>query len=416
MQVTIIRHTLRAMRTQWWPAKKISAWQEQALVRSMRHACATVPFYRALGIAPESLSCAQDLQRFPVLTKKDLQINPTRFLAQDVNPAALYSSRTSGSTGEPTLTYFDRDAWALCKYALKIRRTLAVTTPVFHRCLIVNEQAPSEAQLYSRQRPFKREWLYAERVVSLFGDLALHRETIRQFRPDMLYAFPSYLLELLRAYEEAGEPPPRIPLLFTSSEVLTTTARVRIQSGFRGRLFDIYGSTEFKEVAWQCAAGAYHLNFESVHVETSSENAASGLLLSTLCNHAMPLLRFDTGDLGALEYTKCSCGRESPQLRISCGREGDMVQLPSGRRLSPYALTSIIEKLPGLHQYRLMHEQPARLSVELVTAEDLSRETLEACRMRLLAALRESMEVSLRRVTSLERGAGGKHKVFVRSW
>src|SRR5262249_11393150 len=153
---------------------------------------------------------------------------------------------------------------------------------------------------------FKRGWLYAERVVSLYEDLAEHRRVIREFRPDMLYAFPSYLIELLRAYEQAGEPPPRVPLLFTSSELLSENARERIEAGFGGRLFDIYGTTEFKEVAWQCLAGSYHLNFESVYVETPPGTGTWHL--TTLCNRAMPLLRFDTEDLGTLETgARCAC-------------------------------------------------------------------------------------------------------------
>ena len=413
MRAAILRHTLRAMRSQWWPARRIEVWQERALVRTMRHAVTAVPFYRDLRILPESVNRAEDLQRFPIIVKRDLQRTPERFLAEGFDRRALHSSRTSGSTGEPTTTWFDRDAWALGKYALKIRRTLAVTSPWFHRCLIVSEQPASGAARYENERPFKSGWLYAERVVSLFDELDMHRRAIREFRPDMLYAFPSYLLELKQAYERAGERLPRIPLLFTSSEVLTEAARSAIEAAFGGRVFDIYGSTEFKEVAWQCEAGTYHLNFESVHAEVSPVSGT--WLLTSLANRAMPLLRFDTQDLGSLETsTACACGRESPQLRIASGREGEVMQLPSGRRLSPYLLTTIVETLPGVYQYRILHEQPSQLDIEIVAPHALSREVLEECRARLLEVLREALDVTLRRVESLERGVGGKHKVFVR--
>jgi phenylacetate-CoA ligase len=418
-RAAIIRHTLRAVRSQWWRSQTITAWQERALVRMMRHACTHVPFYRQLGIAPESITRAADLQRFPVLRKADLQSDPDAFLAKGFDRARLHSSRTSGSTGEPTVTWFDHDAWALCKYALKIRRIIAVASPFFRRCLIVSEQPPREADAYRHERPFGSGFLYSERVVSLFDDMDAHREAIRQFRPDMLYAFPSWLLELARCYRESGEPLPRIPWLFTSSEVLTPEVRHRIESAFRGRLFDIYGSTEFKEVAWQCRSGGYHVNFESVYVETCTEDPQDShapIVLSTLCNRAMPLLRFRTGDLGSLTTGPCACGRHSPQLHIAHGREGEMLHLPSGRRLSPYTLTTLIETLPGLHQYRIRHDAPAQITVELAGSEDLSAESLESCRRQLLGVLREPVSISMERVTQLARSAGGKHKVFVRRW
>ena len=408
MRTAILMQTVRALRSQWWSRERIAAAQEQALVSMMRHACAEVPFYRALGIAPHSIVGAADLQRFPIVRKKDIQLAPAAFLAERADKATLHSSRTSGSSGEPTVTWFDDASWALCKYALKIRRTMAAASPLLRRCLIVSEQTPVELEAYRRRRPFGAGLLYRERLVSLFDDLARHRREIAEFRPDMLYAFPSYLLELAQSYES----PPRIPIIFTSSEMLTPRARERIESAFQAHVFDIYGSTEFKEVAWQCVHGSYHLNFESVYVEPARDEA---LVLSALCNRAMPLLRFDTADLGTLDgNAQCACGRQSPQLRIAMGREGDMLQLPSGRRISPYTLTTLIESLPGLHQYRIRHDAPAHLTVELAASQALSAATLEDCRHRLLEMLGEPMDVALQRVPGFDRGPGGKHRVFER--
>lgn len=425
MRAPILKHVLRTLRSQWWSAQRVAAWQERALVETMRHACTHVPFYRDLGIDPAGITSGADLQRFPLIRKRDLQADAGRFLADGVDTANQHSSRTSGSTGEPTVTYFDADTWALTKYALKIRRTLAATSPLFRRCLIVSEQLPVEADAYSRERPFSAARLYSERVVSLFEDMTTHRSAIADFRPDMLYAFPSYLLELERSYAEAGEPIPRVPTIFTSSEVLTPLVRARIERAFDARVHDIYGSTEFKEVAWQCSGGRYHLNFESVHVsvcpvtgETEAGHGSFGnLVLTTLCNRAMPLLRFQTGDMGAVDDSGyCPCGRKSPQLTIASGREGDVLLLPDGKRLSPYVLTMVLEALPGLHQYQIRHDMPTHLTVQLAAPATLDFDTLENCRRRLCELLGDQVDVTIERVQRFERGPGGKHKVFVRGF
>lgn len=425
MRAPILKHVLRTLRSQWWSAQRVAAWQERALVETMRHACMHVPFYRDLGIDPAGITSGADLQRFPLIRKRDLQADAGRFLADGVDAANLRSSRTSGSTGEPTVTYFDADTWALTKYALKIRRTLAATSPLFRRCLIVSEQPPAEAAAYSRERPFSAARLYSERVVSLFEDMTTHRGAIADFRPDMLYAFPSYLLELERSYAQAGEPVPRIPVIFTSSEILTPRVRARIEGAFDARIHDIYGSTEFKEVAWQCSDGRYHLNFESVHVSISpvtsgaapEDGSYGNLVLTTLCNRAMPLLRFQTGDLGAVDDSAtCPCGRRSPQLSLVSGREGDVLLLPDGKRLSPYLLTTVIETLPGIHQYQIRHDTPTRLTVQFVAPATPGVHTLETCRRRLCELLGGRLDVTLERVQRFERGPGGKHKVFVREF
>lgn len=418
MQVSVALQTLRLLRSQWYSEREIAGRQQAALVDTMRHAVLHVPFYRKLGFAASQLQSQDDLQRFPLLTKRTLQESASELIADGLDQRQLPSSRTSGSTGEPAQTYFDERSWSLCRFALKIRRTLAVAPPFFHRCLIVSEQTPDAAARYASARPFRIGPAYQERVVSLFEDLDVHRRVIREFRPDILYGFPSHLLELARAYELANEAPPAIRWIFTSSEVLTPIVRGRIEAAFHARVHDIYGCTEFKEVAWQCKHGSYHINSESVLVETPRlpGDAHGRIVLTTLCNRAMPLLRFDTGDLGAVAApgVTCPCGRRLPQLEVISGRVGDMILLPSGRRFSPYVLETILETMPGLHQYRIVQEAPERLRIDMVASADADADRINQCRREIADTIGEPMDLSFRAVEAIPRMKGGKHHVFVR--
>jgi phenylacetate-CoA ligase len=418
MKVRVIWQLARALRSQWWSQQAVREFQERQLVRMMRHATAHVPFYRELRIDPRDILDASALDRFPILTKRMIQDAPDAFLVEGANRDRLHNSRTSGSTGEPTVTYFDDDCWSLTKYALKMRRVIAVAPPLRRRCLIVSEQPVADLARYRHQRPFGAGLLYREQMVSLFDDLDEHVRVIRSFAPDMIYAFPSYFHELADRLRQEPGGIPHVPWLFTSSETLTPMARGRIESAFGGQLFDIYGSTEFKEIAWQCRAGSYHVNFESVFVETTpaGDSAARSLVISTLANEAMPLLRFQTGDLGSLAGSACACGRESPTLRVDLGREGEMLELPDGSRISPYLLTTVIETLPGLQQYRIRHVAPTRVVVELRGGPEPGSQTLEQCRRELVSLLKGGVDVAIERVDAFARGRGGKHKVFVREW
>ena len=120
------RCLVAGLRSQWWPAARIEAYQEARLVAIMRHALTQVPFYRGLGISAADINQGSDLQRFPLIRKRDVQQEPRAFLADGLVPDELHASRTSGSSGEPMTTYFDRESWLLTRYALKMRR-VAVT-------------------------------------------------------------------------------------------------------------------------------------------------------------------------------------------------------------------------------------------------------------------------------------------------
>src|SRR3712207_4483392 len=117
MKARVLLHLARAMRSQWWTTAEIASYQEQAIVRIMQYSVASVPFYRGLRISPRDIRSVNDLQRFPIVTKSMVQESPAQFVADGHDRATLRHSLTSGSTGEPTTTYFDDDSWALAKYA-----------------------------------------------------------------------------------------------------------------------------------------------------------------------------------------------------------------------------------------------------------------------------------------------------------
>lgn len=395
------------LRSQWWDDERIAAYQERKLTRMMRHAVSAIPFYQALGIRPESIVSSGDLSRFPYLTKSLLQEHASEFLDPRFTARRLHASRTSGSSGEPTTTYFDHGAWLFSKYAIKARRVIATASPLGKRLLIVADKplpAPKSRNLAG---------LVQIRRKSMLDPMAEHAELIRTFRPHMIYAFPSFMLELLDFVRGRGQDVPPIPVIMTSSELLTPGARRQIETAFASHVYDVYGSTEFKEIAWQCREGSYHLNFESVFVETRAQN----LVVSDLRNVAMPLLRYDLGDQGLVEPGGCSCGRRSPRLQAMTGRESEMLLLPDGARIFPYALTLTIEQVPGIRRYQIVHVAPAEVRLDVVPAGAEPSEAVlaELCR-RLEALLDRRIHVIARRVDGIPRASGGKRKVFVREF
>jgi phenylacetate-coenzyme A ligase PaaK-like adenylate-forming protein len=420
--LTIGARLLFLLRSQWWDEGRIAAYQEEKLVRIMRHAVGEIPFYAGLGLSLDSIRSAGDLERFPIITKKDIQDRKKEFLLRNNDPAAWFVSRTSGSTGEPTKTYFDRESWLLGKYALKIRRVLSTGLPFFKRLLIISEQPRRSLEKIESSMIMGTGVLFSQKTLSIFEDMDTHITFILDYRPDMIYAFPSYLLELCDELEKRGSNPIRIPVLFTSSEVLTPGSRQRIEKFFKGKIYDIYGSTEFKEVAFQCGRGAYHLNFENAFLEElpsdpGGDDGPGSLLITGLNNFAMPLIRFKLGDLGTVHGGRCECGRESPRLSDIGGREGDLIRLSGGRSVSPYLLTMKIEEYPAIRKYRIVQTGPSNLRVDFVAYPGEKLDGL--CRSLprdLRAVLGDSVEVDLKEVDEIVRSKSGKFRMVAKDY
>lgn len=417
--VAIALHLAALSRSEWWSATRVENYQRKRLIRILRHAVSRVPYYRSLGIDPKSIRLAEDLQRFPLLTKSLVQIHGEALLADGCSASELRQSRTSGSTGEPTITYFDNRAWLVSKYALKIRRMMSNGVGLFKHVVVVSEQSPEELK-EARILPGSST-LFRHSLLSIHRGLDEHALFLSNQRADAIYGYPSYFAELIAHCKAQDISLAPIPVVFTSSEVLRPEVRRSIEDFFSGRVCDVYGSTEFKEVAWQCGRGRYHLNSESVwaesvHLPEIAHGQSSTLVLTSLLNEAMPLIRYQQGDVAEVRRTACACGRSSPVLENIGGREVDLVELPDGRRVSPYLLTTAIEQAPQISRYQVIQLALDRLEVTYIGRSTVAADSdFQPIIEQMRRYLGDGVAVTFRRVDEIARTVRGKHRVLVRA-
>ena len=108
----------RLQESQWWRPDELLAHQLKLLLQLLRHASATIPFYRSriadAGIDLGAPLRLDDWRRFPKLTRRDVQRSPHR-LASSAAPSTHGDPilmHTSGSTNMPiSVTSTALDAW-----------------------------------------------------------------------------------------------------------------------------------------------------------------------------------------------------------------------------------------------------------------------------------------------------------------
>jgi phenylacetate-CoA ligase len=412
-QARLLADTIRLLRSQWWSTDDIRDYQGARLLALLRYAVEHVPFYAALGVSAEDIRSLEDLRRFPVVTKADVQARADEFLSREFEKDRLRSSRSSGMTGEPTVTYFDESSWLLCKYALKARRVLSAIGASRQRVLILSdEEIPDESR---SAVPRLGAFFVDVRGMRLGIELADEVKKLASFRPTVVYGFPSYLAALADAAARANIEIPKVPVIYTSSEVLTSSARAALERAYGGHVIDIYGSTEFKEIAVQCQQGRYHVNFESVYVESHDESERlPKLLVTSLVNKAMPLIRYELGDTGKVESVPCACGRQSEQLVDLQGRVSEMLVFPDGAVLSPYLLEGVVELHPAVKHFRIVHEQPWALRIEILAQPAMQESDLGTFAANLRRLLPTG--VSVRFAELRDRGTGTKRRVVLREF
>ena len=307
------------------------------------------------------------------VSKAELRQADSRSLTGgQVRPEWL-SSSSSGSTGEPFRVYYEPRAWATLKYSVKLRARRACGLGSTDRVAILDTTAPSKLSGLQRNLGWCR--------ISVLQPAAAMADSLDAFAPDVVYGLPSALLEAGRALQARGSRL-QLRMLFTSGELLNGS-RAALNNAFDAPVYDIYGTSETKEIAWQCSHGGMHLNSDVVRLEVLDDagrglpaGEEGNLVATSLVNHAMPLLRYLTGDRGALLSETCTCGRSSPLLGVVSGRLADMLVLQGGRRVSPYALTSALERVNGVLRYQVSQLDPVRVRVRAIVEGAADRATI----------------------------------------
>jgi phenylacetate-CoA ligase len=207
-------------------------------------------------------------------------------------------------------------------------------------------------------------------------------------------------------------------MLFTGGELLNGS-RAALAGAFEAPVYDIYGTSETKEIAWECPHGGMHLNADVVRLEVLDDSGRSqpegeegNLVVTLLVNRAMPLLRYLTGDRGALLSRSCTCGRSSPLLGVMSGRSADVLLLRGGQRISPYALTCALERVSGVLRYQVRQLDPARVRVRAIAEGAADRERIaQQMRTALRFEVAPFLDADVEFVDRLPTGPRAKFRV-----
>lgn len=124
-------------------------------------------------------------------------------------------------------------------------------------------------------------------------------------------------------------------------EFLSDAVRDEIQSFFKkARIVNQYGCREMRLIAIECEQGNMHCIDENVFVEflidgRPVEPGEKGkIYVTSLKNYAMPLIRYELGDIGCFCNTSCLCGDNRKVIRISAGRDNDYIKMRDKSKVS----------------------------------------------------------------------------------
>ncbi|HRZ82208.1 MAG TPA: phenylacetate--CoA ligase [Candidatus Hydrogenedentes bacterium] len=324
------------------PAETLSRAELQALqLQRLRETVARaqqVPFYAALfkreGITPESIRTLDDLRRLPFTNKSDMRDNYPLGLCAVPRAELARIHGSSGTTGMPTFVGYtknDLDMWAgLCARflvagGLRPEHTVQVS---FGYGLFTG----GFGLHYGIER------VGAAIIPAASGNTSRQIMLMRDLKPEVLICTPSYALNIAEVCRSMGFDPRELSLKFAhfGGEMWTEDMRAQIERELDILAFNNYGLSEIigPGVSGECAArSGMHLQEDHFLVECLDpetlepvEDYAYGeLVITALTREAMPMIRYRTRDIAALDPCPCACGRTGRKMGRVVGRTDDML-------------------------------------------------------------------------------------------
>ena len=162
---------------------------------------------------------------------------------------------------------------------------------------------------------------------------------LQDFRPQGLACTPSFALHIGESMREQGLDPRGVGLRYGlfGAEPWTDAMRLQLEALWGIVAVDFYGLSEIigPGVAVECAAARRGLHIAEDHFLPEVIDPASGeprpagaegeLVLTCLTKQALPMIRYRTGDVTALDPEPCRCGRTSIRMARIKGRSDDML-------------------------------------------------------------------------------------------
>lgn len=360
------------------------------------------------------------LKKFPVLLKKD--IGPAnRFISNKYSINKLIKYESSGSTGTRSVVYLDK------KEESVIRATLI---------------AWWEWNGYYLGKPILQTGMSSDRgIVKTIKDYVLSTTYLNAFdlsEEEILKGLSSvkkegahffgYASSLYEIAKVAGKHNLNLTfdMAMSQGDKLFQHYEKEISKVFNCRVVEDYGLNEGFMVGQKKDLPYFYVYTPSIYLEVLDENnqpvedgEMGRIILTKLDGYAMPLIRYDTGDLGVmLPKEKYPEKRDLafPLMEKVIGRNTDVIKTSDGKTLIVHTFTGIFEFYAEISQFQVVQNDINSILIKYIPSNTFSHEILIMIEADFRQKTKSGIGIEWEQVSEIKPSKSGKPQIVVNNF
>ncbi|WP_418501184.1 CoF synthetase [Flagellimonas sp.] len=314
---------------------------------------------------------SQTLNDFPVVNKNIIKESFDDILTKSSKNGKLHTISTSGSTGIPFSIYQNQSK--------KIRNTADTIYFAKQAGFTIGDKL-LYLRLWNKKLKKKRVPAFLQNIVQInIEDLEnrkiekLINDLQKDKSPKGWLGYPSGLEKICDYLDSIDSKPIdcNVKSIIGMSEGLSYHVRSRMWYYFDAPMVSRYSNFENGILAQQKTNSDYFaINWASYIIEIldfgSNKPVKNGklgrIVVTDLFNRAVPMIRYDTGDVGAMEIVD---DHPFPVLKTVEGRKSDILLSTHGTMISPFAFMGIIPKYPEAKQIQFIQTDASTYTIKI---------------------------------------------------
>ncbi|MBD3196716.1 MAG: phenylacetate--CoA ligase family protein [Candidatus Lokiarchaeota archaeon] len=370
---------------QWKSVDENILLQQERLFNLIKYAIKFIPYYRNIAksrnITISRESIFEDILQFPILTKDIIRENRND-LHSDLNRYDYIVNTSGGTTGEPIKILQDKTY----KARSEASNILFDEFGNYHLGDKLIRLWGDESEIINMSKGVFKDIKNKVLKNTIFqNSFKLSEDLIRKYiveinreKPKIIIAYVQSIYELAKYIRRKNLHVHSINSIITSAGVLTEKMRNFIEETFQSQVFNRYGSREVGIIAMSCEnSNLLHLNMHQQYVEILDkdnkrleEGRKGNIIITNLHNYLMPLIRYKIGDIGALNYSKCKCGRGTIRLENVYGRVVDVFKNSKGDLIDGEYFTHLFYFREGIKKFQVIQNEIEHIVIKIVPQDD----------------------------------------------